>query len=74
MQGAKQGRIRKVLVHLRGPMDFCHLGAVGKRLAIVGDAGPEGFHHLGIGEDDSDQLEVGALRSSTLKLIQAQGM
>jgi len=55
-------------------MDFCHLGAVGKRLAIVGDAGPEGFHHLGIGEDDSDQLEVGALRSSTLKLIQAQGM
>jgi hypothetical protein len=37
-------------------MDLRHLGAVGERLAVAGNAGPVGVDHHGIGEDHSDHV------------------
>src|SRR5438094_1109060 len=46
-------------LHLfRVPMDLRHLGAVGERLAVPGNAGPVGRDHHGISEDHSHQGSV----------------
>src|SRR5262249_23230372 len=58
MLGARHGRIREVLVLFRVPMDLRHLGAVGERLAVAGNAGQTGVDHHGVSEDHSDQLVV----------------
>ena len=36
-------------------MDLRHLGAVGERLAVVGNTGPVGVDHHGIGEDHGER-------------------
>src|SRR5262245_23085359 len=39
-------------------MDLGHLGAVGERFAVAGNAGQIGVDHHGVSEDRSDQLVV----------------
>src|SRR6185312_13877036 len=48
----------EVLVLFRAPMDLRHLGAVGERLAVAGNAGQVSVDHHGISKDRSDQLVV----------------
>src|SRR5213594_3402490 len=58
MQRARHRRGGERLHLFRVPMDLRHLGAVGERLAVPGNAGPVGLDHLGIGEDRSKQGSV----------------
>src|SRR5258708_39828147 len=55
MQGVRHSRRTGGLRTLfRVPMDLCHLGAVGERLAVAGNAGSLGVDLHGIGEDHLD--------------------
>src|SRR5262245_30344453 len=58
MQGARHRRIWEVLVLFRVPMNLCHFGAVGERLAVAGNAGQVGVDHHGVSEDHSGELVV----------------
>jgi hypothetical protein len=49
-------RIGRLRTLCRLPMDLRHLGAVGERLAVVGNTGPVGVDHRRIGEDQSERV------------------
>src|SRR5213596_1919608 len=58
MLRTRHGRGREYRHLCRDPMDFRHLGAVGERLAVPGNARPIGLDHHGISEDRSNRRSV----------------
>src|SRR6266550_6262592 len=58
MQACRHRRSWERFQLFRVPMDLRHLGAVGERLAVTGNAGLVGLDHHGIGEDQSHHLFI----------------
>src|SRR3989442_3558593 len=58
MQACRHRRSGERLELFRIPMNLRHLGAVGERLAVSGNAGLVGLDHHGIGKDHSHHLFV----------------
>ena len=59
METARHYRVAGLVVSLlRVPMDLRHLGAVGERLAVAGNACLVGLDHRGIAEDRLDCISI----------------